>query len=188
MRVVSDLKGAGDVDPAASQKAFNAEESFAGTSWKVWQAEEVTNGGCSFSIVPCCEPHTAAAPAWRLTGAQQSGCGRTHWYALFSPSATLSALTGHKVEGFQYCVSVWVAVCVRVSEFECLISSPVLQEVPWSDSPGVFCWRSAIWFLPFYTLFTHRLFFVFNLFFTFMSVFFQTLFLSSVSPVLVPSS
>lgn len=49
---------------------------------------------------------------------------------LFSPSATLSPLTGHKVEGVQF------SVCVCV--FECLISSPVLQEVPWSGSPGDF--------------------------------------------------
>lgn len=90
--------------------------------------------------------HAAAAHAWRLTGAQRSGCGFTHWYAVFSPSATLSALTGHKVEGVQVVVSVCVSVCVRESErgFECLISSPVLQEVPWSDSPGDLCWRSGI--------------------------------------------
>lgn len=59
---------------------------------------------------------------------------------LFSSLATLSALTRHKVEGFQFCACVCLCLC--------LISSPVLQEVLWSNPSGHFFFffrRSGIW-------------------------------------------
>lgn len=53
------------------------------------------------------------------------------------PSAVFQqhCLTGQRMDGVQF--SVCVCVC------ECLISSLVLQEVPWSASSGDLCWRSG---------------------------------------------
>lgn len=57
------------------------------------------------------------------------------------PSAVFQrrCLTGQRMDGVQFSLCVYVC--------ECLISSLVLQEVPWSASSGDLCWRSGTWIL-----------------------------------------
>lgn len=84
----------------------------------------------------------------------------THWYSLccFTISNTDLAKGGRRpIHAVCVCVRACMCTCT-----DCLISSPVLQEVPWSASSGDLCWRRGTWLL-FHSTFPLLWFFFFFL-------------------------
>lgn len=130
--------------------------------------------------------HTAAAPAWRLTGAQQSGHGFTHWYAFCFPHQPhcLHWLGTRWKRSNTVCLCVSCSVCVCVCESLNAWSAVLSNRKSCGLTPSDLCLRSEIWFPPFSRL---ALLCIFNVFYFLIPISTQTHFPLSFSSIHLPS-